>query len=172
MAALDRGMTNLDLSQVFAFIALPLHSSRFSWRCWAGSLGAVVSTPQCQHRSSVNTAHVYGSQEMMRGAASDNLAAIERCLAEGTSPNAVNPIGQTALHIAAIWNNVKVATVLIDAGAEVSPANQYGATPLHFAAQKGHVEFCQLLVGRGADLTARNLNGVMAWETAPGELRP
>ena len=108
----------------------------------------------------------------MRAAASDNLAAIERCLAEGTSPNAVNPIGQTALHIAAIWNNVKVATVLIDAGAEVSPANQYGATPLHFAAQKGHVEFCQLLVGRGADLTARNLNGVMAWETAPGTLRP
>ena len=40
----------------------------------------------------------------MRAAASNNLAAIERCLAEGTSPNAVNPIGQSALHIAAIWN--------------------------------------------------------------------
>ena len=88
------------------------------------------------------------SQEMMRAAASDNLDAVERCLAEGTSPNAVNPIGQTALHIAAIWNNVKVATALIDAGASLSPPNQYGATPLHFAAQKGHIEFCQLLVAQ------------------------
>ena len=88
------------------------------------------------------------SQEMMRAAASDNLDAVERCLMEGTSPNAVNPIGQTALHIAAIWNNVKVATALIDAGASLSPPNQYGATPLHFAAQKGHIEFCQLLVAQ------------------------
>ena len=90
------------------------------------------------------------SQEMMRAAASDNLEAVERCLAEGTSPNAVNPIGQTALHIAAIWNNVKVATKLIEAGGQLSPPNQYGATPLHFAAQKGHVEFCQLLVAQRA----------------------
>ena len=52
------------------------------------------------------------SQEMMRAAASDNLDAVTRCLAEGTSPNAVNPIGQTALHIAAIWNNVKVGCSL------------------------------------------------------------
>ena len=53
------------------------------------------------------------SQEMMRAAASDNLDAVTRCLAEGTSPNAVNPIGQTALHIAAIWNHVKVAMVVV-----------------------------------------------------------
>ena len=112
------------------------------------------------------------SQEMMRAAASDNVPAVTRCLAEGASPNAVNPIGQTALHIAAIWNHVKVAKVLIDVGASLSPPNQYGATPLHFAAQKGNVEFCQLLLAYGVDLTVKNLNGVMPWETASGELRP
>ena len=29
-----------------------------------------------------------------------------------------------------------------------------------------------LQVANGVDLTAKNLNGVMAWETASGELRP
>ena len=70
------------------------------------------------------------------------------------------------------YHHVKVATALIDAGASLSPPNQYGATPLHFAAQKGNVEFCQLLIARGADKEATNLNGVMPWETATGELRP
>ena len=71
----------------------------------------------------------------MNFAAQGDVAGVLQRLADGVSPNVTNPIGQTALHIAAIWNHVEVATVLLDAGANVNQKNQYGVTPLLFAAQ-------------------------------------
>ena len=48
----------------------------------------------------------------MNFAAQGDVAGVLQRLADGVSPNVTNPIGQTALHIAAIWNHVEVATVL------------------------------------------------------------
>ena len=45
-----------------------------------------------------------------------------------------NGIGQTALHIAALWGHVNVVRYLVEKGANVDAANQLtGATPLHCA---------------------------------------
>lgn len=111
------------------------------------------------------------SDAMMRASASGNVRAVSDAIAAGALPNATNPIGQTALHIASIWNHVEVGRVLIAAGANVSIPNQYGATPLHFAAMKGNLEMAKLLIAHEADTRAVNQNGVMPWETASGELR-
>ena len=56
---------------------------------------------------------------MMRASASGNVRAVSDAIAAGALPNATNPIGQTALHIASIWNHVEVGRVLIAAGANV-----------------------------------------------------
>ena len=74
--------------------------------------------------------------------------------------------------MAAIWGNVAVARVLLDAGASINVANQFGATPLHFAAQNKRVEMAKLLLEYGADTQARGGNGdVRPYEMAEGELR-
>lgn len=45
-----------------------------------------------------------------------------------------NQIGQTALHVAALWGHVEAIEALLELGAEVDVQNCGGATPLHFAA--------------------------------------
>ena len=90
------------------------------------------------------------TDRIMNFATQGDVAGVLQRLADGVSPNVTNPIGQTALHIAAIWNHVEVETVLLDAGANVNQKNQYGVTPLLFAAQKDHLEVSRVLVQRGA----------------------
>mgnify|MGYP002632179302 CR=1 FL=1 len=93
----------------------------------------------------------------MLGAARDGDAdTIAKILAQGTSPNATNEIGQSSLHIAAIWDRVKAANVLLDAGANVNIKNQFGETPLHFAVSKNHERMVRLLLERGAKIVNRD----------------
>ena len=110
--------------------------------------------------------------KLMSAAKDDDVETVTRLLAQGLSPDLANGIGQTSLHVAAIWGNVAVARVLLDAGASVNVANQFGATPLHFAAQNKRVEMAKLLLEYGADTQARGGNGdVRPYEMAEGELR-
>lgn len=46
----------------------------------------------------------------------------------------------TAMHLAAIGNQLKVAQMLLKARANVRPFDVDGDQPLHWAATKGHVE--------------------------------
>lgn len=72
-------------------------------------------------------------------------------------------IGQTALHVAGIWNAVEAGEVLIELGAEVDARNDMsGATPLHMAATRDRVEFCALLLARGADPGIEDTGGRIA----------
>lgn len=45
-----------------------------------------------------------------------------------------NQIGQTALHVAALWGNCDALRALLDLGADANVQNMTGSTPLHFAA--------------------------------------
>lgn len=59
-------------------------------------------------------------------------------------------LGDTPLHIAAIWGDVKVGELLLDAGADPSVPGEYGNTPLHEAVRQNNYEFAKLLLARGA----------------------
>ena len=108
----------------------------------------------------------------LMGAAKNNDAqTVAQLIADGFSPDSSNGIGQTSLHVAAIWGCVATARVLLDAGASASVHNQFGATPLHFAAQNNRVEVAELLLERGADTQATSGNGSRPFEMAEGELR-
>lgn len=79
---------------------------------------------------------------------------------EGVDPSHANAVGQSALHIAALWGNTESVQVLIQLGANVNATNNLtGATPLHMAIQSFKVKsfdqrfsVIRLLLQNGADL--------------------
>merc|ERR1719517_369629 len=96
----------------------------------------------------------------------DAKAALRIISEDGTSPDTGNPIGQTALHVAAIWGSVEVAKVLLEAGADPSIRNVHGTTPLHFAAKANGMAMCKLLLEYGANKWAQAGGGEFPWERA------
>ena len=80
-----------------------------------------------------------------------------------------NAIGQSGLHVAAIWGNLEVALMLIDAGADINAQNQFGVTPLMSAAPKEGqkaLDMVRFLVDEGADTLIPAKNGLVAHEVA------
>jgi ankyrin repeat protein len=78
--------------------------------------------------------------------------------------------GDTALHLAAAGQRIKIAELLIAAGADPNSAkNRRRSTPLHYAADGGvnnphsagqeQVRMIQLLIHAGADIHAQDANG-------------
>ncbi len=62
----------------------------------------------------------------------------------------------TALHWAALTDNIDAARLLIDAGTDVNlPCFCNGQTALHTAAERGSTEVAVLLIEVGADVEAR-----------------
>jgi hypothetical protein len=73
-----------------------------------------------------------------------------------TRVEVTNPSNESALMMAAINNQLEVATVLMERGAEV---NRKGWTPLHYAATRGHLAMMRLLLDNSAYIDAESPNG-------------
>uniref|UniRef100_A0A8C9Y1T8 Ankyrin 1 n=1 Tax=Sander lucioperca TaxID=283035 RepID=A0A8C9Y1T8_SANLU len=63
--------------------------------------------------------------------------------------------GFTPLHIAAHYENLNVAQLLLNRGANVNFTPKNGITPLHIAARRGNVIMVRLLLDRGAQIDAK-----------------
>ena len=59
---------------------------------------------------------------------------IQRLLDNGADFNEIDDHGNSALHIAAIWDNVECADLLINRGARLDAQNSRWESPLHLAA--------------------------------------
>ncbi|GKZ01441.1 hypothetical protein MPSEU_001094900 [Mayamaea pseudoterrestris] len=93
---------------------------------------------------------------------------IQKMVASGVDPSHSNAVGQSALHIAALWGNVEAAEALLTAGANSNAQNRImGSTPLHMAAQSNKAtvermkEIVDLLLAHGANLQLVDSNGAM-----------
>ena len=83
-------------------------------------------------------------------------------LNQGIPPSHSNSVGQSALHIAALWGHVEACQVLLELGANVHAMNKLSqATPLHMVVQPPYkapitrqVHVIQLLLQYGADKMA------------------
>lgn len=67
-------------------------------------------------------------------------------LKHGANTNFVDIVGKTAVHWAAIHENIDAVKILFKFGADLSIGDKYGRTPLHFAAGKGSTEIVQFIL--------------------------
>jgi uncharacterized protein len=81
----------------------------------------------------------------------DDGNAVGRLLQRGFDPNARNPDGQTALHLALRDQSPSVAEALWrHPGLDIDALNGSGETPLMFAALRGQLDWARRLLERGA----------------------
>ena len=91
-------------------------------------------------------------------------------LEAGSDPSSANSMGQTALHVAAIWGALEVGRLLVAAGANLEAKNQMGGvTPLMCAAQRDRTEFALWLVQRGANPMTTDDSGRVAYMFAEND---
>ncbi|GBF91748.1 hypothetical protein Rsub_04052 [Raphidocelis subcapitata] len=103
------------------------------------------------------------------GMARDNKTAdIKAAVRLGVPVDYANPIGQTALMVAALWGNLEAVATLLELGADVNKTNQGGATPLHFAAaaKRNAAAAVDALLAAGADPSASDSVGCLPFERA------
>ncbi len=107
------------------------------------------------------------AKDIWTAAAEGNVAAIQAHLDAGVDINARIPegaegAGATALHIAVITKQGKVAQFLGDNGADVNAKteDEDGSTSLHLAAAFGNIDFVEGLLNYKADVNSRNNDGL------------
>ncbi len=107
------------------------------------------------------------AKDIWTAAAEGNVAAIQAHLDAGVDINARIPegaegAGATALHIAVITKQGKVAQFLGDNGADVNAKteDEDGSTSLHLAAAFGNIDFVEGLLNYKADVNSRNSSGL------------
>ncbi|HEY7789739.1 MAG TPA: ankyrin repeat domain-containing protein [Vicinamibacterales bacterium] len=92
-----------------------------------------------------------------------DLATVQKLVSNGTDVNAAQNDGLTALHWAAIHDDVPMANVLLYAGADVSVATRVeGTTPLQIAARDGSADMVEALLTHHADAQSANVHGTTA----------
>lgn len=97
---------------------------------------------------------------ILRASARGDLAAVKKCLQEGTQVDSADSSGRTAL-IEAAWGGFdKIVELLLDKGASVNAADSSGYSALMRAVEEGHTSIVTLLLKKGADVNARgNVRG-------------
>jgi hypothetical protein len=87
------------------------------------------------------------------------LAVVVRMLAAGAPVDAVDAIGESALHEMCYMGNVRAAKALLAGGADPDLRAASGKTPLHAAAVENNPAAVKLLLKHGADPSLLNNNG-------------
>ena len=105
-----------------------------------------------------------GWTPLMRAAANGDLRTVQALLnAPGIETDAKNPIGLTALMIAAHHGKADVVKALIKHGADINLATNNGCTALMYAAQTGDMETVQaLLTTPGISIDEKKTDGTTA----------
>ena len=82
------------------------------------------------------------------------------------------PTGQDALHVAALWNLVHIAKILLQRGMRPSTPDSHKWTQLHWACSNGHYLTARVLVENGADVDAMDSQGwtPLFWAAFIGDL--
>ena len=92
-----------------------------------------------------------------------DLEAVRALLRDGADANGAQADGTTALHWAAMNDDVRIVEVLLYAGATVKPTTRLGGyTPLHLASRNGHGDVVRALLEGGADPNGFTHTGVSA----------
>ncbi|MCG8617486.1 MAG: ankyrin repeat domain-containing protein [Desulfobacterales bacterium] len=88
------------------------------------------------------------------------------CSNEMIDVNHVSTLGDTPLHVASVWGDVKIVDLLIKNGARLDAKGEEGNTPLHEAVSQGHHEIVQFLLKAGCSTTIKNDGNLTAQQLA------
>ncbi len=84
---------------------------------------------------------------------------VRELLKQGADPYAKGARGNTALHIAAIWDRPTVMEALLKAGINPDVSNRDGETPLYSAVDLGQKHLVQILLHYNANVYVRDILG-------------
>merc|ERR1712137_1175657 len=107
---------------------------------------------------------------LLRAAQRDDTPMLRQLIKAGIPVNSGNSMGQTALHVAALWGNVQSVEVLIAAGANLDIKNRMGSsTPLHATAMgmgpvAKRLQAAKKLIEAGADRRQVDDAGMMPYQ--------
>ncbi len=118
--------------------------------CSNGGVGAPSTSPK----------------SLRQAAEAGDVAAIQRMVTAGQSPNMQNDDGDTILILAARAGQAQAVKALIAAGADVELTDHSGFTALMAAVLQGHVDTVQELINSGATVDAAEPNGWTALHQA------
>jgi len=94
-------------------------------------------------------------------------------LERGNNPDGIDSsTGRTALDYAVSFDNLQMATLLLDHGAHVDALDQSGGTALHWAAELGKVDMIKFLLDHKASVDATNRQGITPLMLAASHARP
>ncbi|GLT45995.1 hypothetical protein SLA2020_197870 [Shorea laevis] len=93
-------------------------------------------------------------------------------LAAGADPTAQDPQhGRTALHTAALANDVELVKIILEAGVDVNIRNMQNTIPLHVALARGAKLCVGLLLSAGADCNLQDDEGNNAFHIAADQAK-
>ena len=108
-------------------------------------------------------------QEDILTAARNGETQLNQLISSGTSVDATDEEGETALMRASDEGLSGAVQLLIKHGADVNRRDEDGKTPLMFAADEGHTEVVKALIAAGADINAKDEDGESALKMAEDE---
>jgi ankyrin repeat protein len=79
----------------------------------------------------------------------NDLDVLRTLIRQGHDVNALDPEGETPLHIAASNDNKEAIMTLLDAGAQVNKLDSFGVSPLHLALENDCPEAVIVLEFKG-----------------------
>lgn len=98
--------------------------------------------------------------ELCAAVAADNAKHVEYLLEQGGAPlDGISSKDDTALGLAAEYNRVDIARLLLEAGAAPSFHSPHRMPPVFAAARENHLPLATLLLSHGADVTAKDAAG-------------
>mmetsp|Transcript_16721 Transcript_16721/g.54439 ORF Transcript_16721/g.54439 Transcript_16721/m.54439 type:complete len:356 (+) Transcript_16721:114-1181(+) len=115
------------------------------------------------------------SSRILSASQKNDVNAVGRCVADGISPSYANSLGQTSLHIAAMWGNVDVCRFLVANGAHVDAINHLSnSTPLHVAASSnkdptGRLTCAKILIHAGANAAVPDVDRFLPFQRVKGD---
>ena len=80
--------------------------------------------------------------------------------------------GWTALHWAALSDNMNIVEILLDRGIDINSKDNNDNTALHLAAIKGNINIVEILLDRGIDINSKGNDGRTAlhWAASNGNM--
>ncbi|RWS28261.1 ankyrin repeat domain-containing protein [Leptotrombidium deliense] len=88
-----------------------------------------------------------------------NYAAVRALIENGVHVNYSDIYGNSALHLAVLYNHINIIELLLQKGANVNKKNRYDRTPLHFAAFNMAINVVTLLLEYGASSSQQDIEG-------------